>query len=147
MGRVAGIVVSVVADRASIECEAAAQAACSSCASGGGCGWRRPGKAQPLLIDAGTGSRRLEPGDLVELEVDDGRLLQAACRLYLPPLCGLLAGPSLLRWGGLESGPSQLLAAICGLGLGALLAWRWTRSGVPLRWQLAAGAGGGAGQA
>jgi len=147
MGRVTGIVISIEAGRASIECEAAAQAACSTCASGRGCGWRRSDNAHPLLIDAETGSRPLEPGDLVELEVDDGRLLQAACRLYLPPLCGLLAGPSLLRWGGLESGTAPYLAAVCGLGLGALLAWRWTRSGVPLRWQLAAGAGGGAGQA
>ena len=147
MGRVAGIVISIEAGRASIECEAAAQAACSTCASGRGCGWRRSDNAHPLLIDAETGSRPLEPGDLVELEVDDGRLLQAACRLYLPPLCGLLAGPSLLRWGGLESGTAPYLAAVCGLGLGALLAWRWTRSGVPLRWQLAGGAGGGAGQA
>ncbi len=84
----------------------------------------------------------LEPGDTVEIEVDDSRLLLAACRLYLPPLCGLLAGPLLLRIAGLEDGVAPLLAAACGLGLGALVARRWTRNGVPIQWQASTGSDG-----
>lgn len=90
-----------------------------------------------MEIDAWSGSRMLEPGDTVEIEVDDAGLLLAACRLYLPPLCGVLAGPLLLRIAGLEEGVAPLLAAACGLGLGALVARRWTRNGVPVRWRAA----------
>jgi positive regulator of sigma E activity len=142
MGRVAGIITQVKAGRASVACGASAQTGCAVCASGRGCGWQRPDQDRRLEIDAWSGSRMLEPGDTVEIEIDDNRLLLAACRLYLPPLCGVLAGPLLLRLAGLEAGVAPLLAAAVGLGLGALVARRWTRSGVPVQWQGATGAGG-----
>lgn len=145
MGRVAGIVTQVEAGRASVACDASPQAGCAACASGHGCGWQRQGQERRLEIDAWAGSRMLEPGDTVEIEVDDSGLLLAACRLYLPPLCGVLAGPLLLRLAGLEDGVTPLLAAACGLGLGALVAWRWTRKGVPVRWQASTGTDGDSG--
>jgi positive regulator of sigma E activity len=77
----------------------------------------------------------LELGDRLQVEVDDARLLRAACQLYLPPLAGLLAGPALLRFAGWEPGVTPLLGAALGLLAGGLVAWRWTRAGVPVRWQ------------
>jgi len=78
----------------------------------------------------------LVPGDRLEVQIDDTRLLRAACRLYLPPLAGLLAGPAMLRVAGWEWGVTPLLGAALGLLAGGLLAWRWTRAGVPVRWRL-----------
>ena len=69
------------------------------------------------------------------MHIDEARLLRAACRLYLPPLAGLLAGPALLRVVGWEQGALPLLGALLGLVAGGFLAWRWTRAGVPMRWQ------------
>ena len=51
------------------------------------------------------------------------------------PLAGLLAGPALLRFVGWEQGVTPLLAAVVGLLAGSLVARRWTRAGVPVRWQ------------
>jgi positive regulator of sigma E activity len=74
----------------------------------------------------------LQPGETVELAVDDGRLLAAAARLYLPPLAGLLLGPAALRLAGWEAGPAPLVAAAVGLLAGMLVARQWTRRGAPV---------------
>ena len=135
MGQVTGVVTRVDAGRASVECRGASQPACGACGSGRGCGWQRSDEPRRLEIDAHLGTRTLEPGDRLEVQVDDARLLRAACRLYLPPLAGLLAGPAMLRFLGWEQGVTPLLAAVVGLLAGGLVAWRWTRAGVPVRWQ------------
>ena len=135
MGQVTGVVTRVEAGRARVECGVSNHPACGTCAAGRGCGWQRSNQPRRLEIDAHQGMRTLAPGDWLEVRVDDARLLRAACRLYLPPLVGLLAGPSLLRVAGWEPGVTPLLGALVGLLAGGCLAWRWTRAGVPVRWQ------------
>jgi positive regulator of sigma E activity len=135
MGQVTGVVTRVDAGRARIECVVASHSACGACGSGRGCGWQRSNEPRRLEIPVRQGSRTLELGDRLEVQVDDARLLQAACRLYLPPLLGLLAVPTLLRFVGWEQGVTPLLGAVVGLLAGGLVAWRWTRAGVPVRWQ------------
>ena len=132
--QVTGVVTRVEAGRADIECGVSSHPACGACASGRGCGWQRSNGPRRLEIPARQGSRTLEPGDRLEVQVDEGRLLRAACRLYLPPLAGLLAGPALFRVAGWEQGATPLLGAVLGLLAGGLVAWRWTRAGVPVRW-------------
>jgi positive regulator of sigma E activity len=135
MGQVTGIVIRVVAGRASIECDESTQAACGACAAGRGCGWQRSNQPRQLEIAVRQGLRELRPGDRLALHIDDSRLFWAACRLYLPPLAGLLAGPALLRIAGWEQGGFPLLAAAFGLVAGGLIARRWTRSAVPVTYQ------------
>jgi positive regulator of sigma E activity len=135
MAQVSGVVTRVAAGRARVECSNSTLPACGACAAGRGCGWQRSNRPRHLDIDARQGGQTLEPGDRLHLQIDDGRLLRAACRLYLPPLAGLLAGPALLRIVGWEQGLTPLLAAVFGLLTGGLLAWRWTRAGVPVGWQ------------
>ena len=135
MGQVTGVVTRVEAGRASVECGVSNHPACGACAAGRGCGWQRSNQPRRLEIDARQGMRTLEPGDRLEVQIDDARLLQAACRLYLPPLAGLLAGPALLRFAGWEQGVTPLLGAVLGVIAGGLIAWRWTRAGVPVRWR------------
>jgi positive regulator of sigma E activity len=141
MAQVTGTVTRVEAGRAHVECGVSNHPDCGTCEAGRGCGWQRPNQPRRLEIDAQQGLRTLAPGDQLELQIDDARLLRAACRLYLPPLAGLLAGPTLLRVVGWEQGALPLLGALFGLLGGGLLAWRWTRAGVPVRWQWL-GAGG-----
>ncbi len=135
MGQVTGVVTRVDAGRARIECGVSSHPACGACGPGRGCGWQRSNEPRRLVIPARQGSRTLELGDRLEIQVDDVRLLRAACRLYLPPLAGLLTGPALLRFVGWEQGVTPLLAAAVGLVAGGLVAWRWTRAAVPVRWQ------------
>ena len=135
MGQVTGVVTRVDAGRARIECGLASHPACGACGSGRGCGWQRSNEPRRLEIPSRQGSRTLELGDRLEVQVDDHRLLRAACWLYLPPLAGLLAVPALFRFVGWEQGALPLLAAVVGLLAGGLVAWRWTRAGVPVRWR------------
>jgi positive regulator of sigma E activity len=136
MGLVTGVVTRVEAGRARVECGVSNHPACGTCAAGRGCGWQRSNQPHRLEIDAHQGMRTLEPGDLLEVQIDDARLLRAACRLYLPPSAGLLAGPALVRVAGWEQGVTPLLGAVLGLIIGGLIAWRWTRAGVPVQWRL-----------
>jgi len=135
MGLVTGVVTRVEAGRASVECGVSNHPACGTCGAGRGCGWQRSHQPRRLEIDAQQGTRTLAAGDRLEVRIDDARLLRAACRLYLPPLAGLLAGPALLRVAGWEQGVTPLLGALLGLLAGGFMAWRWTRAGVPVRWQ------------
>ena len=135
MGQVTGVVTRIIAGQARLDCSGAEHVTCGACATGRGCGWQRPHQPRWLDVDAGQGPRALAPGDRLEVLIDDTYLVRAACRLYLPPLAGLLAGPLLLRLAGWEQGVTPLLAAVAGLVTGGLLAWRWTRAGVPVRWR------------
>lgn len=125
MSRVAATVVEVRDGRAVVECEAQASS-CGVCASGRGCSWRRAAGTRRLEVDALRPEGTLQPGEVVELAVDDARLLAAAARLYLPPLVGLLLGPAVLRFAGFEAGATPLVAAAIGLALGVIVARRWT---------------------
>ncbi len=135
MGQVTGVVTRVDAGRARVECGLSSQSTCGACAAGRGCGWQRSNQPRLLDIVVRQGDRSLQPGDRLELQVDDACLLRAACQLYLPPLAGLLAGPAMLRVAGWEQGITPLLAAMVGLLAGGLIAWRWTRASVPVRWR------------
>jgi positive regulator of sigma E activity len=135
MGQVTGVVTRVEAGRARVECGVSNHPACGMCATGRGCGWLRSNRPRRLEIDAHQGLHTLEPGDRLEVQIDDTRLLRAACRLYLPPVAGLLAGPALVRVAGWEWGGAPLLGAALGLIAGGLIARRWTRAGVPVRWR------------
>ncbi len=130
MARVAGTVVEIRDGRAWIECAVDAPA-CNACAGGRGCGWASPSGPRRLSAPHQLEGTPLSPGDSVELEADDGRLLAAAARLYLPPVAGLLGGPALLRLAGLDTGTMPLLAAVAGLVAGGLLA-RWLSRDVPV---------------
>jgi sigma-E factor negative regulatory protein RseC len=126
MSRVPGTVVELRDGRVIVECRDHATAACGACASGRGCSWRRISRSSRLEVPV---SREVAfaPGDRVELEVNDGRLLGAALRLYLPPLAGLLAGPILLHLTGQDGGTGPAAAAALGLLGGFAFARRWTR--------------------
>jgi positive regulator of sigma E activity len=129
MARVAGTVVAVRDGRAWIECRAepAACGACRGCSGAGTRGSRR------IETPADAAGAPLAPGDHVELQADERRLLQAAARLYLPLVAGLLLGPALARWAGLEAGLLPLMAAAAGLAAGGLVARRLTRGGAVVR--------------
>jgi positive regulator of sigma E activity len=131
MARVAGTVVEIRDGRAIVECDVQA-ASCGACASGRGCSWRRTAGTRRLEVDAARPGGTLQPGEAVELAIDDGRLLAAAARLYLPPLAGLLLGPGVLRLAGWEAGAVPLVAAAAGLLAGMLVARRWASAGAPV---------------
>lgn len=131
MSRVAGTVVEVRDGRAVVECAAQASS-CGACASGRGCSWRRAAGTRRLEVDAVRPDGTLRPGEAVELAIDDGRLLAAAARLYLPPLAGVLLGPAALRFAGFEAGPAPLVAAAVGLLAGMFLARHWTVRNAPI---------------
>jgi positive regulator of sigma E activity len=135
MLRVTGVVTGVEAGIARIECSPQGQPACAACASGRGCGWQRPNQPRQIEIDALHGGAGLAPGDTLELQVEEGRLLRAAGRLYLPPLAGVLTGPAVVRLLGAEHGLWPLLGAAAGLALGGVFAWRWARAAVPVQWR------------
>ena len=130
MARVAGTVVEVRDGRAWVECAAEASG-CTHCAGGRGCAWARTGPRR-VALESTLGGRELTPGERVQLEADERRLLGAALRLYLPPLVGLLAGPALLRASQLDAGVLPLLAATCGLLAGAAVARHLTRRAPPV---------------
>lgn len=135
MLRVTGVVTGIEAGIARIECSPLGQQACAACATGRGCGWQRPNQPRQIEIDARQEGAGLAPGDELELQVEEGRLLRAAGRLYLPPLAGVMIGPALVRLLGAEHGPWPLFGAAAGLALGIAVAWRWARTAVPLQWR------------
>lgn len=133
MGRVAGTVVAVREGRAWVDCEVGPAAHCGGCGQQGqGCSWVRPRTGTRLEVPAELDGRTLAKGERLQLDADEGRLLRAALRLYLPPIAGLLLGPALLRWIGLEAGMAPLAASAAGFLLGGLLARAWTRGGAPV---------------
>lgn len=136
MLRVTGVVTRVEAGKARIECSPGGQPACTACGAGRGCGWQRTDQPRQIEIDARGAGWPVVAGDALELEVDEGKLLQAAARWYLPPLGGVLLGPAVCRLAGLEHGLWPLLAGALGLAAGLAIAWRWTRNAVPLRWRV-----------
>lgn len=119
-------VLEVDSERARLACDAAA-ASCAACASRGGCalqrlaGRRDSRLAVPTLTADGL---VLVPGARVTVEIDDGELLGAAARTYLPPLAGLLAAPLLAR---ATSGAGELVMLVCALA-GVLLGWAAARA-------------------
>ena len=127
-------VLEVSGERAQLACESTATV-CSACAGRGGCALQRL---------AGRGDRRLEvpartadggrlvPGSRVSVEVEDGALVAAAGRAYLPPLAGLLAVPLLARAVIADGGEGVLLlAAVTGLLIGWAAARAWLRRSPP----------------
>ena len=133
MGRVAGTVVAVHEGLAWVDCEVGSAATCGGCDQRGqGCGWVRPRAGARLEVPAVLDGRTLAMGERLQIEADEGRLLRVALRLYLPPIAGLLLGPAVLRWCGLEVGLAPLAASAAGFLLGGLLARGWTRSGAPV---------------
>lgn len=72
----------------------------------------------------------LEPGDRVRLEFAPAPLLRAAWLAYGLPLAGLVGGALLAGWMAPGGELAAVLAAVCGLGAGALVGRRaLTRNG------------------
>jgi positive regulator of sigma E activity len=122
-------VLDVHGDRARLQCDATS-ASCPSCAARGGCALQRlGGRGQARLEVAALAADgvRLVPGARVTVEVDDGELLGAAARTYLPPLVGLLAGPLLAGKVAHGGEAAVLLSALAGVLLGCAAARFWLR--------------------
>ena len=126
-------VLEVYGERARLGCDDASPT-CPGCAGQGGCalqrlaGRRHSRLEVPALADGGA---RLVPGARVTVEVEDGVLLGAAARTYLPPLAGLLAGPLLAdRVAGGGELP-LLLSALAGVLLGWAVSRAWLRRSPP----------------
>ena len=126
-------VLEVDGEWARLGCDVAS-ASCPSCAATGGCTLQRlSGRRHSRLEVAALAADgiRLVPGARVTVEVEDGELLGAAARTYLPPLAGLLAGP-LLAGRAAEGGElAVLLSALAGLMLGWAAARAWLRRTPP----------------
>jgi len=126
-------VLEVDGERARLECDATS-ASCAACAVRGGCAMQRlAGRRHsrlevPVLAADGV---RLMPGARVTVEVEDGELLGAAARAYLPPIAGLLAGPALAGAAAGDSEGIVLLGALAGVLLGWLAARAWLRRSPP----------------
>lgn len=120
-------VLEVNGARARLACDST-DAVCSACAGRGGCALQRlAGRSDARLevstrtVDGGL----LVPGSRVSVELDDGALVGAAARAYLPPLAGLLAVPLLVRVVVADGGEGLLLLAA---GVGLLLGWAAARA-------------------
>jgi sigma-E factor negative regulatory protein RseC len=124
--QVAGRVATVHEDRARVEC-APGPSGCGACDTGRGCSWRRLG-ARFLEVSGRVDGQRLEPGDPVRLTIEDGALLRAATRIYLPPVTGTVLGAGLWQLVGAGSEAGALLAALAGFAAGHVAARRLARS-------------------
>ncbi len=118
-------VIAIEAD--GVRVETVRQSACSSCRSQAGCG-------QKLLAELGQGQRFeisvsnprqliIQPGDTVELGVEEVSFLQASFMVYLLPIVGLVLLALLADSLGAAE-PLVIIAALVGLGLG-FVAVRW----------------------
>lgn len=113
-----------------VRVETIRRSACSSCRSQSGCG-------QKLLAEIGQGQRfqivsgnphqlLLQPGDIVELGVDESSFLQASVMIYLLPLLGLILSSAMAdAAGAVES--MVVLAGLSGLMLGFVIVRWWSR--------------------
>ena len=120
----------VAVDADGIRVETVRQSACSSCRSQAGCG-------QKLLAEIGQGQTFeinvsnplqliIEPGDTVEVGVEEASFLQASFMVYLFPLLGLVLLALLADVLGAAE-PVVVLAAILGLGFGFVVVRWWGR--------------------
>ena len=109
-------------------------AACDACGRARRCALRRLAQQGEVSLEVpqpdGQGAQ-VVPGTAVVVEVADRELLRAAALAYLPPLAGLLAGPTLVTSlaGGDE--PATVVAAVVGLALGAVVSRAWLRRSPP----------------
>lgn len=83
---------------ASLRCESAA--GCSHCGARSGCSSRSPNELLPrrehqLRISI---LQPLEPGQRVELGINEGRILRLAMLVYMSPLMGLMFGGAVVQW-------------------------------------------------
>lgn len=122
----------VAVEAEGVRVETVRRSACSSCQSKSVCG-------QKLLAEIGQGQRfeivssnpqglALQPGDVVELGVEEASFLQASMMIYLLPLLGLI----LLSAVATSAGAAELvvvLAGMLGLLLGFVVVRGWSRRG------------------
>ncbi len=123
-----GRVIAVEAD--GVRVETVRLSTCSSCQAKSGCG-------QKLLAEMGQGQRfqvvsanpyqlHLQPGDMVELGMEEASFLQASAMMYLLPLFGLILGAALAEMAGVVES-IVVLAGLLGLLSGfAVVRW-WSR--------------------
>lgn len=115
-----------------VRVETVRRSACSSCRSQSGCG-------QKLLAEIGQGQRfqvvsgnplqlLLQPGDIVELGVDENSFLQASAMIYLLPLLGLILSSAMADAAGMIES-LVIVAGLLGLLLGFLVVRGWSRRG------------------
>lgn len=105
--------------------------------SRGGCNQCRSDSCTTSLVAKLFGVRRnrlrlangigAKPGDRVVIGLSDALLLQAALRIYLPPLLGMLGATAIGDRLGLAAGYLGL-SALCGLALGFIFV-RWISRG------------------
>lgn len=122
-------------DKLRLSCETAAPCGPACACARGWFGWRRGGF---LELEADGAPPGTGPGDRLLVSVQDGALLRAALRMYVPPVAGLILGAGLARWMAGDSAFWALLGSISGGALGLLFASRLLgRWAPPIRLQRA----------
>lgn len=113
----------------SILVETVQQSTCGSCVAQKGCGQGVLAKylssSSFFRIDTSEFKADIyQPGDIVELGIDEFAIVRASLWLYLLPLAGLVAGAYL---GSLNSEAGSILTAIAGLVVGGYLTSKHAR--------------------
>lgn len=113
-----------------VRVETVRRSGCAGCQAKSGCG-------QKLLAEIGQGQRfeilsgnprqlLLQPGDIVEIGVEEAAFLQASMMVYLLPLLGLILMSAVASVSGaVES--VIVLAGLLGLLFGFVIVRRWNR--------------------
>jgi positive regulator of sigma E activity len=128
MSRITGTLVAALdGGRASVACRVTAGEGCPRCGCALACSAEESARAHEVI--AALPGQGVAPvaGTPVTIEVADGALLRIVGRLYLPPLAGLLLGPSLVLAADVPGEAWQAVAAVLGFAGGAAVARLWTR--------------------
>jgi len=120
----------VAVDEKHLLVETIQQSTCGSCAAQKGCG---QGVLAKYLSSSsffrlslkGFSGESFQPGDTVEIGIDEFALVRASVWLYLVPLAGLLVGAFL---GNTHSQWASILFAMLGMAAGCYLSWRHSKN-------------------
>jgi sigma-E factor negative regulatory protein RseC len=123
--------VVVTADESWATVRVQRQSTCGSCSARSGCGNGVLSEVlgRRVLELRLANAHGLRPGDRVTLGIRDRALVSGAMMMYLLPLFGLIAAPTLL--GALLSGLSEgwlIAAGVGGFVLGLMVVRRWLRA-------------------
>ncbi len=103
------------------------RAVCSACGLRGGCGSAQlTGMIKPRRISVEVDCiEGVEPGDRVEVGIEESALLRGSATVYLLPLGALFAGASAVVAVGVENEFAIALGGCSGMTLGIIWARRW----------------------